>query len=58
MSPPIKLQGSFMALACDRALKIKYEDLPLPVVWIYFRKEFMEYSYNESQRDALFLIFI
>jgi len=47
-----------MALACDRALKIKYEDLPLPVVWIYFRKEFMEYSYNESQRDALFLIFI
>jgi hypothetical protein len=58
MSPPIKLQGSFVALTCDTSLEIKYEDLPLPVIWIFFRKEFMEYSYNESQRDAPFLKFI
>ena len=51
-------QGSFMALTCDTSLKIKYEDSPIPVLWIYFWKEFMEYSYNESQRDALFIRFI
>ena len=58
ISPPIILQGSFVALTCDTSLKIRYEDTPIPVLWIYFWKEFMEYSYEKSQRDALFLKFI